>query len=105
MKIGEVPITTNKTRESRLFKNPFDYAIKAWINIFRIYRDFEPLKFFGFLGGSILTLGVIVGLIIVYKVITTGSAGAIPRVVFSALLIISGIQIILFGFLADMMRK
>ena len=105
MKIGEIPITTNKTRESRLFKNPFDYAIKAWINIFRIYRDFEPLKFFGFLGGSILLLGVLIGLIIIYKVITTGGVGAIPRVVLSALLIISGVQVILFGFLADMLKK
>jgi glycosyltransferase involved in cell wall biosynthesis len=105
IRIAEIPITTNKTRPSRLFKNPFDYAIKAWINIFRIYRDFEPLKFFGFLGGSLFFVGFIIGLIIIYKVITTGAVGAIPRVVLSALLIISGIQVILFGFLADMLRK
>ena len=38
-KIKEIPIKIRKTRESRLFKNPLDYAIKAWINILRIERD------------------------------------------------------------------
>src|SRR3990167_6342487 len=49
-RITEIPIETRKTRESRLFKNPFEYAVKAWINIFRIYRDYEPLAFFGRVG-------------------------------------------------------
>ena len=46
MRIAEIAIRTNRTRKSRLFKNSLDYAVKAWINILRIYRDFEPLKFF-----------------------------------------------------------
>ena len=57
MAIAEVPITTRRTRKSRLFKNPFDYAFKAWVNILRIYRDFEPLKFFGYMGGSLFLFG------------------------------------------------
>jgi len=105
MKISEIPIKTNKTRESRLFKNSFDYAIKAWINIFRIYRDFEPLKFFGFFGGLFLGLGLIIGIWIIYLWLLTGNVGALPRVILSMLLITTGIQIGLFGFLADMMKK
>ena len=104
MKIAEIPITTNKTRESRLFKNPLDYAIKAWINILRIYRDFEPLKFFGTIGLSLIGLGGLVGLWIVYNILTTGVAGGIPRVILSALLLMTGLQIVLFGFLADVSR-
>ena len=104
-KVGEVPIKTSKTRPSRLFKNSFDYAIKAWINIFRIYRDFEPLKFFVRIGAIFVLLGFILGIFIVYNVLTTGSAGGVPRVVFSMLLILIGIQVALFGFLADMNRK
>ncbi len=105
MKVTEIPITTRKTRESRLFKNPLDYAIKAWINIFRIYRDYEPLKFFGRIGLIFILAGAILGLYILYCVLNTGSAGGIPRVILSMLLIIVGIQIGLFGFLADMQRK
>jgi len=105
MKIAEVPIRTNKTRPSKLFKNPFDYAVKAWINIFRIYRDFEPLKFFGRIGLLFVLAGFLLGLFILYKIITVGSAGGIPRVILSMLLILIGIQIAFFGFLADMNRK
>ena len=105
MKIEEIPITTRETRPSKLFNNPFEYAIKAWINILRIYRDFEPLKFFGRIGITLIVLGGILGLYILGRIIVLGTAGGIPRVVLSALLILTGIQIISFGFLADMQRK
>ncbi|MBI2662483.1 glycosyltransferase family 2 protein [Candidatus Woesearchaeota archaeon] len=106
MHIAEIPITTQETpRPSRLFKNPFDYAIKAWINIFRIYRDFEPLKFFGRIGALFLGVGFLLGIWILYLWLTTGSVGALPRVILSMLLITTGIQIMLFGFLADMNKK
>ena len=105
MKIGEVFIQTNKTRPSRLFKNSFDYAAKAWINILRIYRDFAPLKFFGRIGFLFIGSGFILGLFIMYHISAFGTAGGIPRVILSMLLILVGVQIWLFGFLADMNKK
>jgi glycosyltransferase involved in cell wall biosynthesis len=105
MKIAEIPITTKKTRPSRLFRNPFDYAIKAWINILRIYRDFEPIKFFGIIGTLIFTVGFGFGIWIIINLINTGAVGGIPRVILSGLFVTTGIQIILFGFLADMLKK
>ncbi|MBT4541078.1 glycosyltransferase [Candidatus Woesearchaeota archaeon] len=105
MKIKEIPIKTYRTRPSRLFGNPFDYAIKAWINIFRIYRDFEPLYFFGRIGLIFIGLGFILGLYILYYLMVYGHVGGIPRVVLSMLLIMVGVQISLFGFLADMQNK
>ena len=107
-KIKEVPVTFLKRggeTKSRLMKNPFDYAVKAWINILRIYRDYEPLKFFGLFGGTIFLLGIVVGLWILYWFFITGSVGGLPRVLLSVLLISIGLQIILFGFLADMIKK
>ena len=105
MHIAEIPITTNRTRESRLFKNPFDYAMKAWINIFRIYRDFEPLKFFGLFGGLLFSIGFLLGLYALILWIMIDRVGGIPRVILSGVLMLVGIQIILFGFLADMHKK
>ncbi|MBI2134222.1 glycosyltransferase family 2 protein [Candidatus Woesearchaeota archaeon] len=106
-RIAEVPVTFKKRRsgKSRLLRNPFDYAIKAWITIFRIYRDYEPLKFFGIFGTAILAIGLVLGAFVTYSFITTGLVGGIPRVVLSGVFITMGIQIILFGFLADMMKK
>lgn len=104
-RIAEIGIKSRRTRESRLFKGPFQYAIKAWTNILRIYRDYDPLKFFGYIGGTFFTLGFLVGLFILYNIVMTGGAGGIPRVILSALLLITGVQVILFGFLADQHKK
>lgn len=105
-RVVEVPITFAKRHDkSRLISNPFEYALKAWINILRIYRDYEPLKFFGYLGMVFVSVGGVLGLMALYRFLMTGVVGALPRVVLSAVLLIVGVQIILFGFLADMMRK
>jgi glycosyltransferase involved in cell wall biosynthesis len=102
--IKEISISARKTRESRLMKGPFDYAMKAWINIFRLYRDYRPLAFFGKSGLVFLTMGLLLGLYVIYNVLAYGTSGGVPRVVLSALLILTGFQVILFGFLADMKK-
>lgn len=104
-KIGEIAIRSRKTRPSRLFKGALDYAIRAWINILRIYRDYDPIKFFGRIGLVFLLLGFGFGAWITKTWVTTGKVGGIPRVILCALFILTGIQIILFGFLADMFRN
>jgi glycosyltransferase involved in cell wall biosynthesis len=103
--IIEIPIRARKTRDSRLFGSPFEYAIKAWINILRIYRDYEPIKFFGYVGVFFFGLGFFLGLWILFTWFVTGTVGALPRVILTMLLLSVGIQIGLFGFLADMYRK
>ncbi len=105
-RIAEVPIMFKKRAygKSRLLRNPLDYAIKAWLTIFRIYRDYEPLKFFGLFGGLILLTGLLLGGSVTYSYLTTGFVGGIPRVVLAGVFITMGIQIILFGFLADMLK-
>lgn len=101
-KIAEIPVYARKTRESRLFKSPLEYAIRAWINIFRIYRDYAPIKFFGSIGLILIAIGLYLGLYIIAHVLLFGNAGGEPRVILTALLILTGIQIMFFGFLADM---
>jgi glycosyltransferase involved in cell wall biosynthesis len=105
MKISEIPITTRKTRESRLFTSPIDYAVKAWLNIFRIYRDFEPLAFFGRIGLFLFGLGSLLGLYFVYLHLTMGIQGHVALLFLMLILLSTGLQIILFGFLADMDKK
>src|SRR3989344_2993468 len=98
MKISEIPIITNKTRKSKLFRNPFDYAIKAWINLFRIYRDYEPLKFFGLVGFLFAFPGFLIGLWFSYLHFTTGIKGHLGLLFLMLILIFTGIQISIFGF-------
>jgi len=105
LKIGQVIVNTRITRKSRLLKNPFEYAIKAWINLLRIYRDYEPLKFFGIIGLMSILLGFIFGVFILGTFLSTGKVGHLPLTLLTMLSITVGVQIILFGFLADMNRK
>ena len=86
-------------------KNPFEYATKAWVIILRVYRDYEPLKFFGYTGGFFILLGILLGVWIIITLLRTRVVGGIPRVILSALFIITGIQIVLFGFLADIRKE
>ncbi len=104
-RIAEVPIVARKTRASRLFKNPLQYALKAWINIFRIYRDYEPLAFFGRIGVMGLSMGFMIGLYFVYLHFTTGIRGHSGLLFLMLILLVFGLQTVLFGFLADMMKR
>lgn len=103
-RIVEVPVRTRKTRPSRLFKNPFSYAVKAWINILRIYRDYDPLRFFGSAGLFFFGIGLLLGFVLLFLFVTEGKVGHLPSVVLTAIFLLLGIQFLFFGFLADMLR-
>ena len=105
-KMAEVPAYfAERKGKSRLIRNPFEYAIKAWINILRIYRDYEPIRFFGTVGGVIFLAGFALGLRLLYFYFTIGIVGHVPSIILSMLLMSVGVQIITFGFLADMIKK
>lgn len=102
-RIKEVPIYFKKRiGKSRLISNPFGYAARAWINIIRIYRDYEPLKFFGFIGSMIFSVGILIGFYLLFIHLTEGIRGHFALIMLDVLILSIGLQIIIFGFLADM---
>jgi glycosyltransferase involved in cell wall biosynthesis len=104
-RIFEVPVYFAKRHgKSRLIKSPFSYAIKAWINIIRVYRDYEPLRFFGGIGGFFLCIGFLIGLYFLYLHLTSGISGHLGLLFLMIILFFSGLQIVLFGLLADMKK-
>ena len=106
-RIKEVPVYFAKRKDkSRLISNPLDYAAKAWINIIRIYRDYEPLKFFGIIGSMIFSLGFILGIYLWYvQIFGEGVNRHLGLMMLDILVLSVGLQIIIFGFIADMMKK
>lgn len=107
-RIKEIPIYFAKRgakTKSRLMKNPFDYAIRAGVNLLRIYRDYKPLKFFGLIGTAFFGIGLLIGLWFVYLHFTEGITGHLGMLMLMLLLIITGIQIMIFGFVADINKK
>ena len=102
-KIKEVPVYFRKRDgKSRLIKSTFGYAARAWINIIRIYRDYEPLKFFGSIGMLVFSVGFLIGLYLIYLHFTSGIVGHFALIMLDILILSIGLQIIIFGFLADM---
>ena len=105
-RIKEVPIYfAKRDGKSRLISNPFGYAIRAGINITRIYRDYQPLKFFGIVGSLIFGIGFLIGLYLVYLHFTSGIVGHLALMMLDVLILSLGLQIIIFGFIADMLKK
>ena len=106
-RIKEVPVYFAKRKDkSRLISNPFGYAARAWINIIRIYRDYEPLKFFGIVGALIFSLGIALGLYLWYvQIFGEGVNRHLGLMMLDILILSIGLQIIIFGFIADMMKK
>lgn len=106
-RIENVPINfyQRSTGESRLMSGPLSYAWRAWIIIFRTIRDYDPLKFFGIPGVLLIIAGFSMGAAILYKFAIVGFIGHTPAVILTALLLISGIQLVFIGLIADMMKS
>jgi glycosyltransferase involved in cell wall biosynthesis len=105
-RIANVPVNfyQRSAGESRLMSSPLSYAWRAGIIIFRTMRDYDPLKFFGLPGLILIIGGLVLGAGILYKFAAIGIIGHTPAVVFTALLIMSGIQLLFLALMADMRR-
>ena len=102
-RIKEVPVYFAKRKDkSRLISSPFGYALRAWINILRIYRDYKPLKFFGVLGTLIFLFGIMIGFYLVFLHLTTGISGHLALLMLDVIILSIGFQLLTFAFLADM---
>jgi glycosyltransferase involved in cell wall biosynthesis len=104
MSIAHVPVATNpRTRDSRLFDSIFGYVKRSAATIVRIYAMYEPLKVFSYIGAAVFAVGFALALRFVYLYFTsfTGGGRYIQSLVFAAVLMIVGFQVLLIGLVAD----
>lgn len=100
-----VPVRTNPpTRPSRLMKSIPQFLTYSGSTIIRAYTMYRPLRVFTALGMLFLIAGTLPGLRFLYHFLTAGSAGHIQSLILSAILLIIGFQIILFGVVADLIN-
>jgi glycosyltransferase involved in cell wall biosynthesis len=101
--ITSVDINTNPpTRESRLFKNTLQHIRRSAGTILRIYTMYQPLKVFLTIGFVMFSIGLILGSRFLYLYFLEGAAGHIQSLIFAAILLLGGFQIIMTGFVADL---
>jgi len=104
MAVVHVEIKTNpNTRESRLFSSVYTYIKQSTATIVRIYAMYEPLKVFTYIGTGLFLAGFLVSLRFVFDYFTTGGLGHIQSLIFSAVLMIVGFQVVLIGLVADVL--
>jgi glycosyltransferase involved in cell wall biosynthesis len=104
MSIAHVPVDTNpRTRESRLFDSVFGYIKQSGATIVRIYAMYEPLKVFTYLGLVVFLTGLVPAVRFLYLYLTAyvDRGQYTQSLIFGAVLMIVGFQILLIGLLAD----
>ncbi|KUK94831.1 MAG: Glycosyl transferase family 2 [Methanothrix harundinacea] len=104
--VEQIPIEFRRREgPSRLISNIFKYAKLAGITIIRSYRDYRPFAVFAGIGVVIVGFGILVGARVLIHYLTTGMVVPyLPSAVLTAVLVIVGTQIIVFGFMADMLK-
>ena len=107
MAVTSVPIRTNGyLRPSRLVKSITSYVQRSLFTILRIFITYRPLSFFTILGAIPFGFGFLISLRWVWLFVTefeqTGRSH-VPSLIFSAILILIGVQCWIFGLIADLM--
>ena len=104
MKIVSVPITTNfVSRPSRLVKSNTSYVVRSLFTILRIFMLYRPLRFFLTLGSIPFSLGVMLGIRWLIFFLMGSERTRIPSLILTAILILIGFQLWMFGLVADLM--
>lgn len=106
LKVEQVPIEFRKREgSSRLISSIFRYAKFAGTTIIRSYQNYRPFTVFAGIGIAIAGVGLIIGTRVLIHYLTTGMITPfIPSAILTALLLVVGTQIVIFGFMADMLK-
>lgn len=103
--IRNVPISVRyfPDRQSRVAGSLVNYAVKTGKIIFRAYRDYRPLRFFGWLGLFTFVIGMIFGLAMLFIYLRIGTFTPYKFVGATGIFFVSmGILFWIVGLLADM---
>jgi len=107
--IVEVPLAVRGEREhgeSRVAGNLWRYALRTSGIIFRSYRDYKPMLFFGAIAGLAFVVAGALGGFLAFHYLSTGSFSPHKWAGFSgAALAVFGLVVLLFGVLGDMLNR
>ncbi|MFZ2070866.1 MAG: S-layer glycoprotein N-glycosyltransferase AglJ [Halobacteriota archaeon] len=99
IRLKEVPITYKKRKgESKL--NFFRDGPRIAYTLYVLAKTHNPLFYFGIIGLSFITIGVISGCYVVLEWLNRITH--VPLTVFTSLMIISGVQFLIFGLIGDL---
>lgn len=98
-----VDVTYFPDRKSRVAGSILNYMFQTAKIIFRAYRDYNPLKFFGLLGLIPFVISILSGVFVLIHYFTTGAFSPYIFVAFASVYLFTfGILLWIVGILADM---
>lgn len=103
-----VPIETNaKARESRLFKNIWEFVFRSVGIMVRVYSSYRAFRIFSIIGALTCTVGVMIGLrfVYIYLFVPESSDKHVQSLILAAILILAGFQMVLTGIVADLINS
>lgn len=104
MAIISVPVRVNADlRPSRLVKSIPSYVNRSLVTILRIFMTYKPMRFFMFPGLISFGFGVLVGIRYLYLYAVEGGQGHVQSLILTAILLLAGFQLAIFGLLAEIM--
>jgi glycosyltransferase involved in cell wall biosynthesis len=98
--IAEVPIRY-RARIGHPKLDPFRDAFRILFTSVRLVRDYNPIVIFLPIGLALILVGLGYGATVLIEYINTGVVTRLAAAILSVLLILTGLQITLFGLLAD----
>jgi glycosyltransferase involved in cell wall biosynthesis len=102
MAITSVPVRTNPyLRSSRLMSSTGAYIRRSILTIVRIFITYQPLRFFLWVGAVPFLAGVALGLRWLILFQSDPTRGRVPSLILAAILILIGVQLWIFGVVAD----
>lgn len=103
LRLTWVPVAVNPpTRPSRLMRSLPEYVLKSVVTIVRVFVIYRPFRFFCACGSLLLLFGVLLALRFFWFYFQ-GQSGHVQSLVFSGIFCGAGLQVIMTGFVADLL--
>lgn len=103
MAVAWVPVRTNpQLRPSRLFRSNWGFIGRQGLVLLRIYMTYRPFAFFAVPGGLSFFGGFVVGARFLWFFWTGNGAGHVQSLILAALLMGSGLLLVIVGLVADL---
>ncbi len=108
MRVREIAIQVKERKKgkSKIVTHWYTYGIRALLIIVRSFRDYQPMKFFGYLGLAALLPGLIAGLFLLYHWVRTGRTSPYTSLLYLVVvLVIVAFLFFVLALVADMMGR
>lgn len=103
LRVAYVPVRTRpEVRPSRLMKSVLEYLAQSALTLLRAYAMYKPMRIFLIAGGIMILAGLVPAARFLYYFFTSDGTGHIQSLIFAAVFLIVGFQVLLIGLLADL---